>query len=104
MICWSITAYTATEPDDVLIDANAATTYTDAHRAAGDAAHAALDHIAGEQPHAVPFLTISIDDEPLLLACASKGEHGTVDHASLKAAAAHVRDTGQAYTPSTTPW
>jgi hypothetical protein len=71
--------------------------------AACDAALAALDHIAGEQPHADPFLTISIDDEPLLLACASKDEHGTVDHTSL-AAAAHVRDTGQAYAPAPTPW
>jgi hypothetical protein len=104
MICWSITAYTATEPDDILIDANAATTYAEAHHAAGDAALAALDHIAGEQPNAVPFLTISIDNQPLLLACASKDHHGIVDHASLAAAAAHVRDTGQAYAPAPTPW
>ncbi|ORM35480.1 hypothetical protein [Williamsia sp. 1135] len=104
MICWSITAHTNTFADNGILDAGVETTYNDAHHAAGDAALAALDHIAGQEPDAIVFLCISIDDNPLLLAAAGHDEHGTVDHASLTAAAAHVRDTGQAYAPAPTPW
>lgn len=104
MICWSITAHTNTHLDNGILEAGAETTYTDAHHAAGDAALAALADIADQEPRAIPFLSIRIDDNPLLLACTSKDEHGNVDHAPLAAAATHVRDTGQAYAPTTTPW
>jgi hypothetical protein len=96
MICWSVTAYTNTDPDNGILIANADTTYTDAHHAAGDAALAALDHLAGDQPNGVPFLSISINDEPLLFACAGRDERGEVDRAALISAAAHVRDAGTA--------
>lgn len=101
MICWSITAHTNTHLDNGILDAGAETTYTDAHHAAGNAALAALVDIADQEPHAIPFLSISIDDNPILLACTSKDEHGNVDHAALAAAATHVRDTGNPYTPAT---
>lgn len=101
MICWSITAFTLTDPHSGILDAGADTTYTDAHHAAGDAALAALGHLAGQQPHGAPFLTISIDDNPLLLAGAGRDEHGNIDRKWLINAAIHVRNTGTAYTPAT---
>lgn len=94
MICWSITAHTNTHLNNGIIDAGAATTYTDAHHAAGDAALAALDDIAGQEPDAIPFLCISVDDTPLLLAAAAQNPDGSIDHDGLAAAAIHIRDTG----------
>ncbi|CAM3325786.1 hypothetical protein DFJ75_4988 [Williamsia muralis] len=102
MICWSVTAFTLTDPHNGILIANADTTYTDAHHAAGDAALAALDHLAGHQPNGAPFLTISIDDNPLLLAGAGRDEHGNIDREWLTNAAIHVRDTGTAYSPEPT--
>ena len=104
MLCWSVTAYTGATTDEPLIITGAETTYTHAHRAAGDAALAALGHLAGHRPGATMFVSITIDGTPLLIAAASPDHHrGTTAYAALNAAAAHVRDTGTTYTPTPAP-
>ncbi|WP_020109749.1 hypothetical protein [Nocardia sp. 348MFTsu5.1] len=104
MIPWSVTAHTNTHTDNGILLASATDNYTDAHHAAGEAALAALDDLAGQEPSAVPFICISIDDNPLLLAAAASDENGTVDHDGLAAVITHVRDTGTPYKPAQTSW
>ncbi|GAA1890275.1 hypothetical protein [Williamsia serinedens] len=83
MICWSVTAFTATHPDDGILTADAATSLTDARLAAGEVAIAALDDLAGRYPDSPPFLSISIDDAPVLVAAAGKTRAGGVDFQTL---------------------
>lgn len=83
MICWSVTAFTATHPDDGILTADAATSLTDARLAAGEVAIAALDDLAGRYPDSPPFLSISIDDTPVLIAAAGKTRAGGVDYQTL---------------------
>lgn len=83
MICWSVTAFTATHPDDGILTADATTSLTDARLAAGEVAIAALDDLAGRYPDSPPFLSISIDDTPVLIAAAGKTRAGGVDYQTL---------------------
>lgn len=83
MICWSVTAFTATHPDDGILTADAATSLTDARQAAGEVAIAALDDLAGRYPDSPPFLSISIDDTPVLIAAAGKTRAGGIDRRPL---------------------
>lgn len=83
MICWSVTAFAAADPDDVILAAEAATSLLDARTAAGDAALAALDDLAGTHPDSPPILSISIDDDPVLIAAAGQAHAGVVDRQPL---------------------
>ncbi|HEY9313802.1 hypothetical protein [Williamsia sp.] len=104
MIPWTVTAHTNTHPDNGILLAGATDNYTAAHHAAGEAALAALDDLAGHEPTAIPFICISIDDNPLLLAAAAADSNNTVDFAGFAAVIAHVRDTGTPYEPAQTSW
>lgn len=104
MIPWSVTAHTNTHTDNGILLAGATDNYTDAHHAAGEAALAALNDLTGQEPDAIPFICISIDDNPLLLAAAAQNPDGTIDFDGLAAAVTTVRDTGIAYQPARHPW
>lgn len=91
MICWSVTAFTATDPTDGILAAEAATSLTDARLAAGEAALAALDSLAGLYPDSPPFLSISIDDTPVLIMAAGKTHTGDVDREPLIAGIDHMQ-------------
>lgn len=100
MICWSITAHAASHPDEGILDAGASETFAHACRSAGAAAFAALTVIADEHPQSSPFVTISVDDAPLLLACAGQDAAGQVDLGQLLDAVIQVGETGVAHSSS----
>ncbi|PXW25222.1 UNVERIFIED_CONTAM: hypothetical protein DES50_1214 [Williamsia faeni] len=104
MICWSITAHVVTHPDEGIFDAGANPTYSEAHRSAGEAALAALADLALEHPSSSPFVTISIDDIPVLLAAAGIDARGEVEIAPLIDAVVEVRETGIAPPLVPTAW
>ncbi|WP_020108313.1 hypothetical protein [Nocardia sp. 348MFTsu5.1] len=104
MICWSITAHVVTHPDAGILDAGANTTYSEANRSAGEAALVALADLAVGYPSSCPFVTISIDDTPVLLAAAGKDARGNVQIALLIDAVIEVRETGIAPPLAPTAW